>query len=406
MALIRRRPSKPPSIPFWDRRLRPGREGRGTWKGRAILPLWAARQPDRAVTLSSACAPRHPALWLGSSGCPGPTWSPPTVPPAEAHGVVTFYHLFSLAAPWPSPTCVTTSPVGSRGGSVCAASWSIYSGRRARACGNEARASVGAKSAPAALVLKAGESPSAISLAPTTSADIVAARASEEMATHDDFKSLRQSIPQFGDPKLRLLGRIGQIDPESLEAYRASGGYAGLARAIEFGPEGVIREVSASKLMGRGGAAFPTGRKWEAVAKARARPRYVVCNADESEPGTFKDRVLMEGDSFAVLEGDDDRGLRDGERFGVSLRAWGVSPGDPPDEDRDRRGSCRGLCLASNVYEFGLPFDFVASQRRRRLHLRRGDGPLQLDRREAWRTTEQAPISGSSRTFRQADGRQ
>src|SRR5439155_159491 len=65
----------------------------------------------------------------------------------------------------------------------------------------------------------------------------------------------------------------------------------------------IIREVTASNLVGRGGAAFPTGRKWDAVAKAAARPHYVVCNADESEPGTFKDRVLMEGDPFAVIEG-------------------------------------------------------------------------------------------------------
>ena len=130
------------------------------------------------------------------------------------------------------------------------------------------------------------------------------------------FESLRQSVPQFGDPTLRLLGRIGRIDPESLDAYRASGGYSALARAIEAGPEGVIREVLASKLMGRGGAAFPTGRKWDAVAKAQARPHYVVCNADESEPGTFKDRVLMEGDPFAVLEGMTIAGFATGSERG------------------------------------------------------------------------------------------
>ncbi len=73
-------------------------------------------------------------------------------------------------------------------------------------------------------------------------------------------------------------------------------------RVRRSGPSGVIREVTDSKLVGRGGALFPTGRKWDAVARAAVRPHYLVCNADESEPGTFKDRVLMEEDPFAVIE--------------------------------------------------------------------------------------------------------
>ena len=99
-----------------------------------------------------------------------------------------------------------------------------------------------------------------------------------------------------------LLRRVGRVDPTSMHAYRASQGYAALARALEIGQEAVIAEVTASKLMGRGGAAFPTGRKWDAVARQPARPHYLVCNADESEPGTFKDRVLMEEDPFALVE--------------------------------------------------------------------------------------------------------
>src|SRR5205085_11196978 len=86
--------------------------------------------------------------------------------------------------------------------------------------------------------------------------------------------------------------------PESLDSYRAHGGYTALRRALELGREGVIREVTESRLLGRGGAAFPTGVKWDAVAKQPAQPHYLVCNADESEPGTFKDRVLMEDDPF------------------------------------------------------------------------------------------------------------
>jgi NADH-quinone oxidoreductase subunit F len=101
----------------------------------------------------------------------------------------------------------------------------------------------------------------------------------------------------------KLLRRVGAVDPESLDSYRAHGGFAALRQAREIGAEAVIREVAESRLLGRGGAAFPTGRKWESVAKAAARPHYLVCNADESEPGTFKDRVLMENDPFAVVEG-------------------------------------------------------------------------------------------------------
>jgi NADH-quinone oxidoreductase subunit F len=227
-----------------------------------------------------------------------------TVPPAEAHGVVTFYHLFSLE-PRPAALAHVCDDIACRikgAERLCA--------ELARSLGPEndnkwkRSPCLGrCESAPAALVLKSGESPSAISLAPANTAGIVAAYNDNGHRARDSFETLRQSIPQYGDPNLRLLARVGRIDPESLAAYRASGGYAALGRALELGSAGVIAEVLASKLMGRGGAAFPTGRKWDAVAKAPARPHYLVCNADESEPGTFKDRVLLEGDPFAVIEG-------------------------------------------------------------------------------------------------------
>ena len=99
-----------------------------------------------------------------------------------------------------------------------------------------------------------------------------------------------------------LTRRLHQVDPSQLDAYRGSGGYEALRRAIAMGPDKVIAEITTSKLMGRGGAAFPTGRKWDAVAKQPAKPHYLICNADESEPGTFKDRILMEEDPFALVE--------------------------------------------------------------------------------------------------------
>src|SRR5579859_1306837 len=101
----------------------------------------------------------------------------------------------------------------------------------------------------------------------------------------------------------RLLTRVNRVDPTDIAAYVAAGGFEGLRRAREIGPEAVIAAITASGLIGRGGAAFPAGVKWEAVAGAGDRVRYLVCNADESETGTFKDRVLLEGDPFAVIEG-------------------------------------------------------------------------------------------------------
>ncbi len=111
-------------------------------------------------------------------------------------------------------------------------------------------------------------------------------------------------VPQLADERdsLRLLRRLGHVDPASLDSYRAAGGYEMLRRAVAAGPLGVIREVKDAKLLGRGGAAFPTAVKWEAVTANPVRPHYVVCNADESEPGTFKDRVLMEQDPYALVE--------------------------------------------------------------------------------------------------------
>jgi NADH-quinone oxidoreductase subunit F len=92
------------------------------------------------------------------------------------------------------------------------------------------------------------------------------------------------------------------VDPTSLPAYRADGGYRALERVLRIGRDQAIAEVTASGLVGRGGAAFPTGRKWSAVAAQPTQPHHLVCNADESEPGTFKDRVLIETDPFTLVE--------------------------------------------------------------------------------------------------------
>jgi NADH-quinone oxidoreductase subunit F len=214
--------------------------------------------------------------------------------------------------------------------------------------------------APAAMLTVAGEHPVEQVLAPLRAA--TALRALEEDAILEP--PLHPPLPQHGEPGLRLLRRVGSVQPTSLDDYRAQGGYAALRRAVELGPEGVLREVKDSKLLGRGGAAFPTGVKWDAVARQPARPHYVICNADESEPGTFKDRAVIEGDPFSLIEAMTIAGYATNAAHGyVYLR------GEYPDahrilgaaiEEARRRGF-----LGDDVFGEGFAFD---------LEIRKGGG--------------------------------
>jgi NADH-quinone oxidoreductase subunit F len=105
-----------------------------------------------------------------------------------------------------------------------------------------------------------------------------------------------------GDIRI-LTSNCGQNRVTTLADYQARGGYGALKKALSMTPQAVLAEVKAAGLVGRGGAAFPTGIKWEGAANADGRPKYIVCNADESEPGTFKDRILMEDDPHRMIEG-------------------------------------------------------------------------------------------------------
>ncbi|HET7420328.1 MAG TPA: NAD(P)H-dependent oxidoreductase subunit E, partial [Candidatus Dormibacteraeota bacterium] len=184
-----------------------------------------------------------------------------SIPPAEAYGVVSFYARFAL------------EPRGRETVHVCDDIVCMLAGVRTE----HGSPCLGlCDRAPASLVERAGRSPEAI---PTPAP---------------------QTVRRAGT---NLLRRVGIVDPSSIDSYREHGGFKALAKARRMGPDAVIHELIESKLLGRGGAAFPTGRKWQSVAIAPVRPHYLVCNADESEPGTFKDRVLMEGDPFAIVEG-------------------------------------------------------------------------------------------------------
>ena len=109
--------------------------------------------------------------------------------------------------------------------------------------------------------------------------------------------------PYLKNQERFTFARVGIIDPLSLEDYRALGGYRGLANALRMGGQQVIEAVTRSGLRGRGGAAFPTGIKWKTVGAQSASQKYIACNADEGDSGTFSDRMLMEGDPFALIEG-------------------------------------------------------------------------------------------------------
>jgi NADH-quinone oxidoreductase subunit F len=237
------------------------------------------------------------------------------VPPAETHGVASFYEMFSLE-PRPPLTARVCDDIAclARGAGTLCAELEHKLGPAGKPCaGLEATwqrsACLGlCERAPAALINAAGKTPRERVIAPAKPESICSAleeAAGGRLPDETDTLNTRLSVPQARQKQLRLLRRVGQVDAASVEDYRRADGYAALRRAFEWGPERVIREVIDSKLLGRGGAAFPTGKKWEAVHLLRAlgRAHYVICNADESEPGTFKDRIVMEGDPFAVLEG-------------------------------------------------------------------------------------------------------
>jgi len=114
----------------------------------------------------------------------------------------------------------------------------------------------------------------------------------------------KNQIPFYKNQVKRVLANCGRIDPTKIEQYIAAGGYQAIVRALSgMTPEQVIDEVTAAKLRGRGGAGFPTGTKWKFAREAQGTPKYIVCNADEGDPGAFMDRAVLEGDPHSVLEG-------------------------------------------------------------------------------------------------------
>jgi len=334
------------------------------WEGGARRPIDGHTAPDareargrRHLLLPALHAVSARVGWV-SEGALNYICRRLTVPPADAYGVLSFYALLS-ATPRP-PTIVH----------VCDDIACMVSGAQALCADLErtvgpAGSPVGDGSAlwlrspclglceraPAALQTVAGEQPRSEPIAPASSADLRAALAGVATPAYTPYQ-----LPQHGSSDLRLLRRIGRVDPTSIDAYLTAGGYAALRRAFELGPAGVIAEVSQSKLLGRGGAAFATGRKWEAVANQPEQPHHLVCNADESEPGTFKDRVLMEEDPFALLEAMTIAAFAGGCEYGYLYVR-----GEYPRATRRLSGAieqarARGF-LGQNILQSGLRFD-------------------------------------------------
>jgi formate dehydrogenase iron-sulfur subunit len=147
--------------------------------------------------------------------------------------------------------------------------------------------------------------------------DVAGLVASGFGASHPKAVGVVEALPWLRRQRRLTFARVGVEDPLSLAAYRAQGGLLGLAAVRAMGPEAVVAAVTASGLRGRGGAGFPTGVKWRTVAGAVADQKYIVCNADEGDSGTFADRMLMEGDPFALIEGMAIAGLAVGATRGV-----------------------------------------------------------------------------------------
>jgi formate dehydrogenase iron-sulfur subunit len=163
-------------------------------------------------------------------------------------------------------------------------------------------------------------------------------------------------IPYFKRQQRLTFARVGITDPRSLEDYLAHDGYRGLRAALALTPAQIVEQVTASGLRGRGGAAFPAGIKWKTVLGAPGAQKYIVCNADEGDSGTFSDRMVMEGDPFVLIEGMTIAGLATGADRGYIYLRW-----EYPDARRALEAAIQAAYVAgflgANVQGSGRRFD-------------------------------------------------
>jgi NADH-quinone oxidoreductase subunit F len=312
-------------------------------EGRVVRGGQQARQ-QRHLLLPALAAVQSQIGWV-SPGALNEICRRLLVPPAEAYGVASFYALISTEERPPIVAHVCDDiACRQAGGSDILRELDGSPGVVTSPCLGQC------DRRPAVLMQRAGRDDFVI--APASPGEVAAALTGDEIPAR----------PVFVHPG-PLLQRVGKVDPASLDDYRAAEGYQALLKAREIGPAEVIEEVKRSGLKGRGGAAFPTGVKWEAVAGQPA-PRYVVCNADESEPGTFKDRVVMEGDPFAVIEAVTIAGYATGAGRGY-IYIRGEYPLATARLEAAITSARRAGLLGDNVAGTGFPFD---------IEVRRGQG--------------------------------
>jgi formate dehydrogenase iron-sulfur subunit len=183
-------------------------------------------------------------------------------------------------------------------------------------------------------------------------------------ARHRLAQGPTEEIPYLKRQERLTFARVGITDPASVSDYLAHGGYRGLAAALAMQPAQIVQSVTASGLRGRGGAAFPAGIKWKTVLSAPGDPKYVVCNADEGDSGTFSDRMLMEGDPFVLIEGMTIAGLATGATRGYIYLRW-----EYPDAHRALETAIRAAYAAHYLGE-----NIQGSDKRFDLEVRLGAG--------------------------------
>lgn len=196
-----------------------------------------------------------------------------------------------------------------------------------------------------------------VAYGPVEAGDAASIVADGGKGTHKLCLGLTEDIPFLKRQTRLTFARCGIVDPLSLDDYRAHGGLRGLARALTLDGKAIVEEVVESGLRGRGGAGFPTGVKWRTVAQTSGPQKYIVCNADEGDSGTFADRMIMEGDPFVLIEGMAIAGIATGATKGyVYIRSeypHAVAMMNDAIEVA-RRGGLLGARLLGSGYAFDM----------------------------------------------------